>query len=105
MADPDSAVEVQGTVARRGAVNGTTDPDAIVAQIESTRENLAQTIDSIAERVNAVAERVNPVDNLRRLRDRAVEQASRPEVRLAAAAVGLVIVSVTVIRIWGRRRR
>ena len=29
MADPDSAVEVQGTVARRGAVNGS-DPDAIV---------------------------------------------------------------------------
>jgi len=104
MADPDSAVEVQGTIARRGAVNGT-DPDAIVAQIESTRENLAQTIDSITERVNAAAERINPVDNLRRLRDRALEQAARPEVRLAAAAVGLVIVSVTVIRIWGRRRR
>jgi Protein of unknown function (DUF3618) len=104
MADPDSAVEVQGTIARRGAVNGT-DPDAIVAQIESTRENLAQTIDSIAERVNSVAERVNPVDNLRRLRARALEQASRPEVRLAAAAVGLVVVSVTIVRIWGRRRR
>ena len=104
MADPDSAVEVQGTVARRGAVNGS-DPDAIVAQIESTRENLAQTIDSIAERVNSAAERINPVDNLRKLRERALEQATRPEVRLAAAAVGLVIVSVTIIRIWGRRRR
>jgi hypothetical protein len=104
MADPDSAREVQGTVAVRGAVNGT-DPDAIVAQIESTRENLAQTIDSIAERVNSAAERVNPVENLRRLRERALEQASRPEVRLAAAAVGLVVISVTIIRIWGRRRR
>ena len=104
MADPDSAVEVQGTVARRGAVNGS-DPDAIVAQIESTRENLAQTIDTITERVNSVAERVNPVDNLRKLRERALEQASRPEVRLAAAAVGLALVSVTIIRIWGRRRR
>ncbi len=104
MADPDSAREVQGTVAVRGAVNGT-DPDAIVAQIESTRENLAQTIDSIAERVNSVAERVNPVDNLRRLRERALEQAARPEVRLAAAAVGLAVISVTIIRIWGRRRK
>jgi Protein of unknown function (DUF3618) len=104
MADPDSAVEVQGTVARRGAVNGS-DPDAIVAQIESTRENLAQTIDSIAERVNSAAERINPVDNLRKLRERALEQAARPEVRLAAAAVGLAIISVTIIRIWGRRRR
>ena len=104
MADPDSAVEVQGTVAARGAVNGT-DPDAIVAQIEHTRENLAQTIDSIAEVVNSFAERVNPVDNLRRLREQAREQVARPEVRLAAAAVGLVIVSVTIIRIWGRRRK
>jgi hypothetical protein len=104
MADPDSAVEVQGTVARRGAVNGS-NPDAIVAQIESTRENLAQTIDSIAERVNSAAERINPVDNLRKLRERALEQAARPEVRLAAAAVGLAIISVTIIRIWGRRRR
>jgi Protein of unknown function (DUF3618) len=104
MADPDSAVEVQGTVARRGPVNGS-DPDAIVAQIESTRENLAQTIDTITERVNSAAERINPLDNLRKLRERALEQAARPEVRLAAAAVGLVIVSVTIIRIWGRRRR
>jgi hypothetical protein len=84
MTDPDSAVEVQGTVAMRGAVNGT-DPDAIVAQIEHTRDN--------------------PVDNLRRLRDRALEQAARPEVRLAAAAVGLAVVSVAIIRIWGRRRK
>jgi DNA-binding ferritin-like protein len=104
MADPDSAREVQGTVAVRGAVNGT-DPDAIVAQIESTRENLAQTIDSIAERVNSVAERVNPVESLRRLRERALQQAARPEVRLAAAAVGLAVISVTIIRIWGRRRK
>jgi hypothetical protein len=104
MTDPDSAVEVQGRVAVRGAVDGT-DPDAIVAQIEHTRENLAQTIDTIAERVNAVAERVNPVDNLRRLRDRVLEQAERPEVRLAAAAVGLAVVSVAIIRIWGRRRK
>jgi len=104
MTDPDSAVEVQGTVAVRGAVDGT-DPDAIVAQIEHTRENLAQTIDTIAERVNSVAERVNPVDNLRRLRERALEQASRPEVRLAAAAVGLAVVSLAIIRIWGHRRK
>ena len=104
MTDPDSAVEVQGTVAVRGAVDGT-DPDAIVAQIEHTRASLAQTIDTIAERVNSVAERVNPVDNLRRLRERVIEETARPEVRLAAAAVGLAVVSVAIIRIWGRRRK
>jgi hypothetical protein len=97
MADPGSAVEVHGTVAARGAVNGT-DPDAIVAQIERTRENLAQTIDTLAERVS-------PAGNMRRLRERALEQASRPEVRLAAAAVGLAVIGVAVLRIWGRRRK
>jgi hypothetical protein len=96
-ADPHSAVEVHGTVAARGAVNGN-DPDAIVAQIERTRESLAQTIDTIAERVS-------PAENVRRLRERAMEQAARPEVRLALAAVGLAVVSVAIIRIWGRRRR
>jgi hypothetical protein len=97
MADPHSSVEVHGTVAARGAVNGN-DPDAIVAQIERTRESLAQTIDTIAERVS-------PAENVRRLRERAMEQVARPEVRLALAAVGLAVVSVTIIRIWGRRRR
>jgi len=97
MADPDSAVEVQGTVAVRGTANGS-DPDAIVAQIERTRESLAQTIDTIAERVS-------PAGNARRLRERMVEQASRPEFRLAAAAVGLAVVGVVILRIWGRRRK
>jgi hypothetical protein len=88
---------VQGTVAARGAVNGT-DPDAIVAQIERTRESLAQTIDTLAERVS-------PATNIRKLRERVLEQAARPEVRLAAAAVGLAVVSVTILRIWGKRRK
>jgi Protein of unknown function (DUF3618) len=97
MADPDSAVEVQGTVATRTAVNGS-DPDAIVAQIERTRESLAQTIDTLAERVS-------PASNARRLRERALEQAERPEVRLAAAAVGLAIVGIAILKIWGRRKK
>jgi hypothetical protein len=95
MADPDSAVEVHGVV--HGTVNGK-NPDAIVAQIERTRENLAQTIDILAERVS-------PANNVRRLRERAMEQAARPEVRMAAAAVGLAVVGVVILRIWGRRRR
>jgi hypothetical protein len=97
MADPESAVEVRGTVAAHGTVNGT-NPDAIVAQIERTRESLAQTIDVLAERVS-------PASNVRRLRERALEEAARPEVRLALAAVGLAIVGVTILRIWGRRRK
>lgn len=97
MADPDSATGVHGTVAVPGRVNGT-DPDAIVAQIERTRESLAQTIDTLAERVS-------PASSMRRLRERALQEAARPEVRMALAAAGLTIVGLTILRVWGRRRR
>src|SRR5260370_42113655 len=96
MADRDSVAEVRGTVAVRGTVPR--DPDALVAQIERTRENLAQTIDTLAERVS-------PASNVRRLRERALEQANRPEVRLAAAAVGLAVGGLTILAIWGPRRK
>jgi hypothetical protein len=97
MAEPDGTVEVQGTVAVRGSV-AKKDPDAIVAEIERTRENLAQTIDELADKVS-------PANNVRRLRERLAEQAARPEVQLAAAAVGLAVLGLTIYRIWGRRRR
>jgi hypothetical protein len=97
MAEPDGTVEVQGTVAVRGAV-ARKDPDAIVAEIERTRENLAQTIDSLADKVS-------PANNVRRLKDRLAEQAARPEVQLAAASIGLAVLGITIYRIWGRRRR
>jgi hypothetical protein len=92
MADPDGAVVVRGA----GTVAAPDDPDELVAQIERTRENLARTIDSLAERVS-------PASNLRRLLARVEEQAARPEVRLAAAAVGLAVVSLTIYRMFGRR--
>jgi Protein of unknown function (DUF3618) len=97
MADPDGAVEVHGTVAKNGRVAGR-DPDALVAEIERTRENLARTIDSIADRVS-------PANNVRRLRERAQGQMARPEVQMAALAIGLTVVGITVYRIWGRRRK
>ena len=93
MADPDGAVVVRGA----GTVAAPDDPDELVAQIERTRENLARTIDSLADRVS-------PASNLRRLRARVEEQAARPEVRLAAAAVGLAVVSLTIYRMFGRRK-
>jgi hypothetical protein len=91
MADPDGAAVVQGAVAKRGAAAARSDPDALVAEIERTRENLARTIDSLADRVS-------PANNARRLR-------ARPEVRLAAAAVGFALVSLTAYRVFARRRK
>ena len=97
MADPDGAVAVQGTVTAGGAVVARDDPDALVAEIERTRDNLARTIDSLAERVS-------PANNARLLRARAQELATRPEVRLAAAAVGFAMISFIVYRRFARRR-
>jgi Protein of unknown function (DUF3618) len=98
MADPDGVATVQGTVAMRGAVVPRNDPDALVAEIERTRENLARTIDTLEDRVS-------PAKNARRLRARVEEQAARPEVRLAAAAIGFAVVSLTVYRLFVRRRK
>src|ERR1035438_5073651 len=53
-----------------GAV-ATRDPDALVKEIERTRENLARTIDSLTERVS-------PANAARRVATRAREQAARP---------------------------
>ncbi len=97
MADADRAVEVRGTVTVHpdGTAN---DPDALVADIEQTRQELAAAIDMLAERVS-------PANAARRLRERALEQAARPEVRLGALAAGLAIGGLVVLRIWGRRRK
>jgi hypothetical protein len=97
MADPASAVEVHGTVAANGKVGGRS-AEALVADIERTREDLARTIDSLASRVS-------PANNLRRLRERGLEQTSRPDVQMAAVAVGLALVGFAIYRIWGRRKK
>ncbi len=97
MAEPDGAVEVHGAVAVKGDVMKN-DPDALVAQIEHTREDLARTIDSLAGRVS-------PANNIRLLREKAAEQARRPEVQLGAAAVGVAVVGLAILRIWARHRR
>jgi type VI protein secretion system component VasF len=79
-----------GKVAKR-------DSDEIVAEIERTRQSLAHTIDSLADRVS-------PASNVRRLRERAAEEISRPEVQLAVVAVALAATGIVIYRIWGRRR-
>jgi hypothetical protein len=97
MAEPGAAVEVHGAATvNRAVAKG--DPEALYAQIERTREDLARTIDTLAERVS-------PASNLRLLRNKVVEQVSRPEVQLSAAAVGVAVVGLTILRAWARHRR
>jgi hypothetical protein len=76
----------------------TRDPDALVKEIERTRENLARTID-------ALTERVNPANAARRVAARAREQATRPEVqRVGAAAATVLVVGITAYLVRRRRR-
>jgi len=97
MAEPGGAVELQGAVAANGAVSSR-DSEALLAQIEDTREDLARTIDTLAERVS-------PASNVRLLRERAREELSRPEVKVAAAAAGAAVVGLVILRIWLRSRK
>jgi hypothetical protein len=92
MADPDRAVVAQSATAVDAR-----DPDALVAQIERTRENLAQTIDILADRVS-------PASNIRRLRSQLEEQAARPEVRKAGAVIGLALAGLIAYRIFAHRK-
>lgn len=86
----------EGTVARNNSARNS--PDALVAEIEHTRADLARTID-------ALADRVSPASNVRLLRGKLREQATRPEVQLGAAAAGALIAGLTLVSIWARRRR
>ncbi len=79
--------EANGEVALR-------DPDALVKEIERTRENLARTIDTLTERVS-------PASLGDRAMSRVRDQLSRPEVQIGAAAVTVVTLALLV---WRRRR-
>ena len=72
------------------------DPDALVKQIERTREDLARTIDTLTQRVS-------PGNVARRAMSRVLDQVSRPEVQLAAGAAALAVVGVAILA-WRRRR-
>ena len=81
--------EANGEVALR-------DPDALVKDIERTREDLARTIDTLTQRVS-------PGNVARRAVSRVLDQASRPEVQLAAGAVVLAVGGVAIL-VWRHRR-
>ncbi|HEY1323549.1 MAG TPA: DUF3618 domain-containing protein [Streptosporangiaceae bacterium] len=74
------------------------DQDALVADIEQTRVQLARTID-------AIADRVSPQKNLSRALEQARQRARRVDPLIVGAAAGAVLVSVTVVFLVRRRRR
>ncbi len=83
--------EAKGTVATR-------DPDALVEEIERTRESLARTVDQLADRVS-------PANVAHRALDRVREQLQRPEVRIAGGALAALAVIGVAAHLVRRRHR
>ena len=80
--------EANGEVALR-------DPDALVKEIQRTRENLARTIDTLAGRVS-------PANVAKRTMSQVRDQVSKPPVQIGAAALTVVTLALVV---WRLRRR
>jgi hypothetical protein len=83
--------EANGTVAIR-------DPDALVKEIERTRESLARTVDQLAGRVS-------PANVAHQALDRAREQLQRPEARMAGGALAALAVLGVATYLIRRRHR
>ena len=71
--------------------------DALVADIDRTRAELARTID-------AISERVNPKRNVDRAMEQVRQRAGQIDPLMVGAAAA-VVVSVTALFLWRRHRR
>ena len=74
------------------------DQYALVADIEQTRLQLARTID-------AIADRVSPKKNVSRVMDQVRQRAGQIDPLVAGAAAAVVVVSVTALFLFRRRKR
>jgi len=74
------------------------DQDALVADIDRTRAELARTID-------AISDRVSPKKNVDRALGQVRQRASQIDPLMAGAVAAAVLVSVTVIFLVRRRKR
>jgi hypothetical protein len=85
------------------------DQDALVADIDRTRTELARTIDAIADRVSPKKNVARTMEQIRRRTDRAMEQvrqgASQIDPLVAGAAAAAVAVGITALFLWRRSRR
>lgn len=74
------------------------DQDALVADIEHTRLQLARTID-------AIADRVSPTKNVNRVMEEVRARAAQVDPLLVGAAAAALVVGVTALFLFRRRRR
>jgi Protein of unknown function (DUF3618) len=78
------------------------DQDALVAGIDRTRTELARTIDAISDRVSP---RKNVDRALEQVRQRVGQRAAQIDPLMAGAAAAAVLVGVTALFLWRRRKR
>jgi len=89
------------------------DQDALVADIDRTRAELARTIDAISDRVSPKRNVSRAMDEFRqrasqagqRASQQAGQRASQVDPVMAAAAAAAILVGVTVLFLVRRRRR
>ena len=87
------------------------DQDALVADIDRTRTELARTIDAIADRVSPRKNVDRAMAEVRQRADQTMKQVRErvsqldPNVVGAAVAGIVVVVSVTTLFLWRRRNR
>jgi anti-sigma factor RsiW len=74
------------------------DQDALVADIDRTRAELARTID-------AISDRLSPRNNVRRATDQIRERVSQIDPRLAVGAAAAVVVVGVAYLVLRRRKR
>ena len=74
------------------------DQAALVADIDRTRAELARTID-------AIADRVSPKKNVSRVMDQFRARAAQIDPIVAGAASAVIVVGVTTLFLFRRRRR
>jgi hypothetical protein len=73
------------------------DQDALVADIDRTRAELARTID-------AIADRVSPTKNVNRVMEEVRARAAQVDPLLVGAAAAALVVGVTALFLFRRRR-
>ena len=78
------------------------DQDALVADIDRTRAELARTIDAISDRVSP---KKNVDRALEQVRQRVGQRAAQIDPLMAGAAAAAVLVGVTALFLWRRRKR
>jgi hypothetical protein len=74
------------------------DQDALVADIDRTRSDLARTID-------AIADRVSPKKNVNRAMEQVRQRAAQIDPVMAGAAAAAVAIGLTVVVLLRRRTR